>query len=146
MALELLCIFRCVTAKEMIELATEFSVTPGSVFDGCVGLSVSVVECLQESASISIRQTSDLDILEYLSSFSNDGRDCELRDRLAQILSRVLNDSLEFARKSDIDPCIAPGSGCHAHAAFRSNDCTSPPTYDRTSILSRVKVMTSSGA
>ena len=31
------------------------------------------------------------------------------------------------------------------YAAFLSNDCTSPPTYDRTSILSRVKLTTSSG-
>ncbi len=93
------------------ESATEFSVTAGSGFEGWVGLRVSVVECLHESVSISIRQTSDLDILEYSSSFSNDGRDRELRDCLAQNRGGVLNDLFEFARKSDIDPCIIPGDG-----------------------------------
>ena len=32
------------------------------------------------------------------------------------------------------------------YAAFLSNDCTSPPTYDRTSILSRDNLRTAFGA
>lgn len=95
------------------ELATKFCVTTGCGFECRVGLSISVVECLQESISILIRQTSDLGILEDLSSFSNDGRDRELSDRLPQSCGCVLNGLLEFAWESDIDPCIIPGDGCH---------------------------------
>jgi len=64
-------------------LATEFSVTPCSCLQCCVRLGVNGIQCFEKTVTITIRKTSDLNVMEDL-AFANNGRNGELTDRLRE--------------------------------------------------------------